>query len=406
MDPFVFHDSDRLPRSQQLAELARLRREAPVAWIPHPETSAGGYWLVTRHADIVHIARQPTLFSVERGVLLDDLPPSQRGALAMPSSHFGVYDPPRHTQLRQLINPHFTPRVLSRLEARIRDRARASLARAAAQQSCDLAEDVALALPVEVVLHELLGVPAEDCGKLSRASILMVAAEDPAVNPRRVWRASAIHDIHSYGLRIWNERRVHPREDLVSLLAQARMPDGGALTDELFLACWFPLIVAAFDTTASAIAGGVLALLEHPEQRDRLIGDPALVPTAVEEILRWVSPVIYFRRTATADTTVNDQAIAEGQKVLLCYLSGNRDDEVFSRPELFDVSRSPNHHIAFGHGVHFCLGARLAQLILQVFYEELLPWLPRMTLAGEPRRIRSFWMDRIRSLPVTFAPGP
>lgn len=405
MDSFKFHDPDWALTGRPLEALAALRREAPLSWHPVAGDPSGGYWLVTRHQDIVQIAKSPTLFSVQSGVLLDDPPPNQKGALAMPLNHFGVFDPPKHTQLRQLLNPGLAPRVLAELEPRIRRRTSESLARMAAKGTCDFAEEVGLALPRSIVLSELLGVPDEDVPRLGHASVLMVAAEDPAVNPRNVWRASALYDIYTYGLKILKERREHPRADLVSQLAQIKLPDGSPMTDELFLACWFPLIVAAFDTTASAIAGGVLALLEHPDQLDSLVKEPGLVPTAVEEILRWVSPVIYFRRTATADASIRGQHIQKGQKILLCYLSGNRDEEVFNQPELFDVRRNPNNHIAFGHGVHFCFGARLAQLMLRVFYEELLRWLPGMRLAGEAKRVRSFWMDRIRSLPITFTPS-
>jgi cytochrome P450 len=196
------------------------------------------------------------------------------------------------------------------------------------------------------------------------------------------------------------ERRARPNGDMVSALLASRFSDGAPVDDETVLWLWFALLAGAFETVTGTVAGGSLALLENPGQLRRLQDDPSLLPTAVDEILRWVAPVLYFRRTAVRDAEIGGQRIRAGQKLLLCYPSGNRDPEVFDDPERFDVGRTPNAHLTFGYGPHFCLGARLAELQLRCAFQELVPHLGRLQVSGPIQRVRSSWLNRITALPV------
>jgi cytochrome P450 len=209
----------------------------------------------------------------------------------------------------------------------------------------------------------------------------------------------AAEELCAYGLGLLRRLTARPGDDLLSELVHTRSLEG-VPTEQLFMAYWFPLAAGAFDTTASSLAGGLRALIEFPDQLARLRAEPRLVPTAVEEIVRWVSPVVYFRRTATADTELCGQRVRQGERVVLCYASANRDEEVFADPQRFDVGRTPNNHVSFGHGPHFCLGARLSSFVMRIFLEELLRRMPALRLDGEVVHTRSNWMNRIRSMPV------
>jgi cholest-4-en-3-one 26-monooxygenase len=223
--------------------------------------------------------------------------------------------------------------------------------------------------------------------------------DDPVFRPNQEALLEAADELFAYGMSILHRLKDAPEENLLSEIVHMTTTNN-IPPEELFMAYWFPLIAGAFDTTASAIAGGVEGLLQFPEQLKLICDDPGIVPSAVEEMLRWSSPVIYFRRTAMEDTEFKGYPIKKGEKVLLCYASANRDEEVFANPDSFDVKRSPNKHVAFGYGAHFCMGARVASLILRVFLEEFLTLLPRLQSDGPIIRTRSVWINRIRTMPV------
>jgi cytochrome P450/acyl-CoA synthetase (AMP-forming)/AMP-acid ligase II len=396
-----YFDPDTFARGIPHDRFTALRTERPISW-QSPRGDADGYWLITRHPDVVFVSRHPELFTSTAGTTLYDAPPAagRSGPWAMVANNLGAQDPPRHAASRQVIHHAFAAKALARLEPAIRREAQDLLERAIAKSTCDFAEEVALALPVRIVLGELLGIPRTDHPKLVEWSVALVAPEDRALAPGRDAGLRALEAMHAYGAALVRERRASPGEDLISALTQARTPDGQPLTDELILEYWFPLLVGAFDTTAATAAGGVLALAEHPAQWQRLRAEPALLPTAVDEILRWVSPVLYFRRTATQDVELRGQTIRQGQRVLLCYPAANRDEEVFRAPHEFEISRSPNPHLSFGFGPHTCLGARLAKLQLQILFEELSARAREISLAGAPRWVRSAWVHRLHSLPI------
>jgi cholest-4-en-3-one 26-monooxygenase len=261
---------------------------------------------------------------------------------------------------------------------------------------------VAAELPLQVII-ELLGVPLADCHRVFDWSNRLIGFDDPEFQTSMEDGKIAASELWAYANQLALERRQRPCEDLVSVLMQAEV-DGERLSEMEFDSFFLLLSVAGNETTRNLIAGGMLALIEHPAERARLLADPVLLPRAVEEMLRWVSPVIHFRRTATRDTELRGQTIRAGQKVVLFYPSANRDDAVFPEPERFDVSRTPNEHLAFGIGEHFCLGASLARLEIRVMFEELLGRLPDMELAGPVRRLRSNFINGIKRMPVRFTP--
>jgi cytochrome P450 len=407
MKRFRFDDPDLYVQGTPHDVFATLRREAPVSWQPAYANPTDGFWLVVKHKDIVHVSRTPALFRSHSGTLLMDAPPrhTQIGSLHMVANQMGVLDPPRHTALRSVISPSFTPRAVAGLETRIRREATEVIDDVIERGACDFADDLALPLPVRVVLGELLGIPREERARVVEWSNMLVAIEDRTLGVPAQVAFKAIEEMYQYGLAIVRERRKNPKDDIISVLAHSTTADGKAISDELFTQYWFPFIIGAFDTTAGTGSGGMLALFEHPRQRERLLEEPSLLTLAIEEMLRWVSPVIYFRRTATQDLELGGQQIRKGQRVVMCYPSGNRDEDVFQNPDVFDIARKPNDHLAFGFGPHFCLGARVAQLQLRVFFEEVFRRMPDVRPAGNATRVRSAWMNRIKSLPVTFTPG-
>jgi len=399
----AFDDPDAFRHGPPYALLARMRREQDVVWMPPTPRTPSGYWAVLRHRDIVRVSRSPAEFKAGEGTLLYDLPPAalRRGALGMLAGQLGFRDPPDHTKLRQLLAPPFLPAAVRSLEDNVRKVVRELIAGIANRPSFDLVTDFALPLPVRVVLGVVMGM---DDGMGSRVVQLMLRAqapEDLTLNPEGPLGAiEALDQVYRLGQECIRQRRAAPNGDMVSALLASRFSDGTPADDETVLWLWFALLAGAFETVTGTVAGGTLALLENPGELRRLQDDPSLLPTAVDEILRWVAPVLYFRRTAVRDAEVGGQRIRAGQKLLLCYPSGNRDPEVFADPERFDVGRTPNAHLTFGYGPHFCLGARLAELQLRCAFQELVPHLGNLQLSGPIQRVRSSWLNRITALPV------
>lgn len=367
----------------------RLRAEAPVAW---NETAA--MWTVARHADVMTISRDPETFCSSRGVL----PTDRRRRVAVTDSILFM-DPPDHVRHRKLASPAFTPKRVAGLERVIRAITRDLLDRVQPAEPVEFVDAVAAPLPL-LVIADMLGVPGEDRERFRVWSDAMIAA---ATDPTHDTLAKAA-ELFAYFQQAVEDRRVAPRDDIVSLLSSAEV-DGELLSPAELLGFCMSLLVAGNETTRNLIAGGTLTLAHHPEQLEALVADPAALPTAVEEMLRWVTPVMCFARTATRDVEVGGVDIREGDFVLMLYASANRDDEVFGdTADRFDVTRDPNPHVAFGFGEHFCLGASLARLEARVFFDELLGRFSRLSPAGDAERLPSVLMNGLVRLPVVFGP--
>ncbi len=385
---------------------ALLRSEAPVWWYDWP--GGQGFWCVTKHADVVAVSRDTKTFSSAQGANLEDLDEDMRVA----RQSMLETDPPRHTRLRGLVGPPFTPRAVKAYEAALRELTRAILDRALPMGEFDFIEEIGKELPIRV-LARLLGVPEADTDSLIDWGDRMIMNTDPDFadvlydSPESEayrlvpFRSPAALELFEYAHAVAAERRAQPRDDLVSTLVHTEV-DGERLTEQEFDTMFLLLVVAGNETTRQAIAHGMHALVEHPEEWARMRDDPELAwRTGAEEILRWSSPVLHFRRTATVDTEIRGQPIAAGDKVVVWYVSANFDEEVFDEPLRFDAGRTPNRHITFGGGgPHFCLGAHLAKLEVQILFDELLPRLRDLELTAPPERMRSNFTNALKRMPV------
>jgi cholest-4-en-3-one 26-monooxygenase len=293
--------------------------------------------------------------------------------------------------------------MVARLEPRIRAAAKDIVDQVIAKGEADFVTAIAAELPLRVIA-ELLGVPMEDRHKLFDWSNRLIGFDDPEFQTSLEDGKGAAAELWMYANGLADLRRDAKGEDLVSVLINAEI-EGERLTDMEFDSFFLLLTVAGNETTRNLISGGLLALIEHPEERARLTNDTSLLPSAVEEMLRWVTPVMYFRRTATRDTQLRGQKIREGEKVVMYYSSANRDEDVFPASEQFDVGRTPNDHLAFGAGQHFCLGANLARLEIRAIFEEIVTRMPDVGLAGPVRRLRSNFINGFKTIPVRFTPG-
>ncbi|MGZ4736049.1 MAG: cytochrome P450 [Acidimicrobiia bacterium] len=373
----------------------RLRRDDPVFWQAMPDGT--GYWAVLRYADVMTVARDPLTYSAARGgVVLEDLAPE---TLAMMQDMLLAMDPPRHVGYRRNVSPHFTARVIGRLEPRIRAICREIMQDAAERADVDFVHDVCAKLPSQVV-GELVGIPEEDWPQIHAWSERNSGGQDPEFSSGYSEDAStATIEMAMYAIGLAQQRRADPREDLTTLMLAMEL-DGEAMTDIQFGSFFVQLVTAGNDTTRTMLSSGLLALLGHPDQLAELRADRSLIPGAVEEVLRWANPLHYFRRTATSDAELGGVAIAAGQKVAMMYTSANRDERVFRDPQAFDIYRDPNAHLSFGTGGHFCLGVHLARLEGRVFFEELLDAFSTIEQTGTPTRQRSNLNNALKSLPV------
>lgn len=362
-----------------------MRAHAPLYW-----DDAGQVWGVTTYADVLAISKDPQTFCNGGGVRPDQPP--------MPN--MVDLDDPVHRQRRGLVSRGFTPRRVLEREARVREICIDLIERARARGRFDFVTDVAAWLPL-IVIGDMLGIEPADHTRLlewSEAMILGAGTTDPACLLRAT---SAFEDYLSYQRTVIADRHANPREDLVSILVHAEV-DGARLSDDELLMESLLILIGGDETTRHVLSGGMYELLRHPDQLQLLAREPARIPVAVEEMLRWVSPVQNMARTATRDVELRGRRIAGGQKLLLLYPAANRDPAVFPDPQRFDVTRTPNNHVAFGIGAHFCLGANLARLELRVFFEELLRRMPALELADAappPRRASNF-ICGIEHLPV------
>jgi cholest-4-en-3-one 26-monooxygenase len=375
-----------------------LRAEAPVYW--HPDRKGSGFWVVSKYRDVMAVSLDSKTFSSAHGGTI--LREFQGEELEANRAIMLNMDAPRHTRFRRLVNMGFSPRMVNRLEPHVRDMARKIIDEVAPRGECDFVTDIAAEMPLQVIA-EMIGVPLEDRHLVFKWSNQMIGFDDPEYQPSADVSKIASMEMFMYANQLALERKDRPREDLVSVLMAGEV-DGEKLSEVEFDSFFLLLAVAGNETTRNLISGGMRALFEHPEERARLLADRSLMPTAVEEMLRWVSPVMYFRRTATRDAELRGHRIREGDKVTIWYGSANRDEEIFPHADRFDVGRSPNEHLAFGMGHHFCLGANLARLEIQIMFEELLRRLPDMQLAGPVERLRSNFINGIKHMPVRFTP--
>ena len=392
--------------------LAALRRYDPVHWHPWPGTR-GGFWLIAKHADVMAVSRDTRRFSSQIGhIALEDREPD---ALEARRSMIET-DPPEHTRLRKIVSYAFTRNKVREYEEYTRRTVRELLDRAVAQGEFDWVTEISEPLPVTVLIS-ILGLPREDVPTLVELTSEMAAATDEDYRPDPVKYPSSVDPrllpfgtpaaaaVFEYGRRIGAERREHPRDDLVSRLVHAEV-DGEVLDERDYTNFFQLFIFAGNETTRTGISHGILALMSHPDEVERLVGDPSLVPSAVDEILRYGTPLIYFRRTATVDTEVGGVPVRAGDRVALWYLSANFDEDVFEDPMRFDVGRRPNPHCAFGRGgPHFCLGSFLARLEIGILLEEILARGLRFELVGPPVRLSSIFVNGFKSIPVRVVSG-
>ena len=375
-----------------------LRREAPAFWHESDDPAVPGFWALTRHADVQAANRDIERFSSQRGgVFLNVQTDEQRDLFRS----IIETDRPEHTRLRRLVNRGFTPRAITQFEASYRQAVRGVLADVVARGTFDWVTEVATVLPA-FAISELLGVPVEDRSQVTAWTNTISGANDPefAVEGDADAPMNAAIALYTYGTQLAEQRRAEPQDDIVtSLITEVDDDALGAHEFEIFV---LALAVAGNETTRTAMSQGMLALLDNPDQMALLRSDPGIAPTAADEIIRWSTPIVYFRRTATCDLNMHGVTIREDDPVALYFLSANYDDAVFEDPHQFDVTRAPNPHVSFGGGgPHHCLGAHLARFEISVLLEELLAHAGSIEQAGDAVRLRSSWINGLKHLPVT-----
>lgn len=387
------------------ATFKHLRDEDPVSWWDEPEGS--GFWAVTRYDDVLAVSHNPRLFTSTRGIRLEEM--SEEETLARRT--LMEMDPPEHTAYRRLVQPPFLPREVAAYEEAIRLLARAVIEEVQGQSEFDFVQAMARQLPMRM-LGKMLGVPDEDGIWLVGRGDALIGNTDPEFTSHPVdlvntdeyrlmpFRSPAGYELFKYAEERARQRLAQPTDDLISRLLQPKR-DGEPLSEHEFKNFFTLLVAAGNDTTRYTMAAGLHALIEHPEQLAELRDNLALMPTAVEEMLRWGTVTMHFRRTATADTELAGRQIKAGDKVVLWYISANYDERQFPGPYCFDIKRRPNEHVAFGlRSPHKCLGEHLARVEIKVLFEELLPRLADIHLNGEVQRLRSNFIAGIKHLPV------
>ncbi|HJR24401.1 MAG TPA: cytochrome P450 [Acidimicrobiales bacterium] len=413
LDDIDLTDLDRFAGGFPHPVFARLRRDAPVH--RHPPTAhtpdGEAFWVLSRHEHVLAAASAPDVFSSDGsaqrptggGTLIEDLAGGFAAGVLL-----NMMDDPRHQRIRKLVTPALAPRTLALLEDDLRARTAALVDSVAERGGCDFLVDVAAELPLQAIAR-LLGVPQEDRHQLFRWANASLDYDDRDLGESSEKAARASAEMFAYGTALIDDKRAAPADDLLSRVATATIPradgDGVAPLEDLEVQMFFNLLIAAgSETTRNSIAGGLLALLDHPDQWRALQADRGLLPTAVEEILRYTSSTTYNRRTATRAVEVGGRAIGAGDKVTLWWSSANHDEAVFPDPHRFDVAREPNRHLAFGHGTHFCLGAALARIEMRVVFDALLERFDRLEPAGPPEWTRSNKHTGLRHLPVAVVP--
>ena len=393
-----------LPHPERDGAFAKLRAERPVSWheeAEYPGLPKGpGFWAVTRHADVFHVSRNPQLFISGKGSNIGDLPVEM---LEFFGSMINM-DAPRHTKLRLIVNRGFTPRMVARAEETVRLKARSIVDAVCEKGECDFVSEIAAALPLEIIC-DMMGIPQSDYRRIFELTNTILGVGDPEYATTIEALMAAGMELTQYAQALGQERLERPREDITSAMMHAEV-DGDRLSNAEFGSFFILLVVAGNETTRNAISHGMKALTEHPDERAKWMADfERVTPTAVEEIVRWATPVIHFRRTATEDTQIGAQAIGAGDKVVMWYNAANRDERAFDDPYRFDVSRAPNDHFGYGGGgPHFCLGANLARREIAVMFDELLHRLPDLEISGPPDWLLSAFIHGIKRMPCRFTP--
>ena len=375
-----------------------LRAHAGAYW--HPEPDGPGFWAVTRYADLRAIGRDSATFSSEPTIMIED--PEPDSMLAGDHKMMLMMDPPMHTAYRKLISREFTQAPAHEMKPWIADIAREIVDAVIERGECDFVADVAGEMP-SFVIARLMGLPLADGRELYKLTeTIHTSAEALPAGAQQ----AAVASMFEYGMGVIREKRARPTDDLASRLLHAEV-DGKQLDDTDFLLFFMLLIDAGGDTTRNLVGGGLLTLLEHPEQYALLREDPdRYLAGARDELLRWVSPVIYMRRTATRDTEIAGERIGAGDKVVMYYGAANRDASQFDRSDEFDITRFPNRHIAFGGGTHICLGQHVARVEIDALLNEIITRMPDITLADEPEWLASNFISGPRTMPIRFPPAP
>ncbi|MGO9855023.1 MAG: cytochrome P450 [Acidimicrobiales bacterium] len=382
------------------AYLAHLRRHDPVHWQDEP--GGPGFWAVTKYEDCVTVNRDWERFSsAAQGTMPFELGEEEVAQQALMMVNM---DPPLHTRYRRLVNKGFSPRMVRDLEESIHRTTDAIIDEVIETGRADFVTQISAELPLQVIA-DLLGVPQDDRHKMFEWSNRMVGNADPEYQAEADLALSSAMELYAYAAELFAQKRIDPHADLMSVLTTVEIE--GERLSELELELFFLLLtVAGNETTRNLMSGAMHAFFRHPEQWQRLLDDRSLLPVAVEEMLRFVSPVMNFRRTAMVDTELSGTRVAAGDKVVFFHVSANRDEEVFADPDTLDVARDPNPHIAFGGGgPHFCLGANLARLEIRVMFEHLLDRLPDIRPDGDVQRLQSQFINGVKHLPVAFTPA-
>jgi cytochrome P450 len=413
LDDIQLGELEQWMRPDREGIFAKLRDERPVSFhaepVPPPDVpfpQGPGFWALTRYADVMQASRDPETFHSAPSSTIGDIPPE----IAEWLGSIINMDAPRHTRLRLIVNRGFTPRQIAKIEASVREQARDIVDRVAPLGECDFVSEVAAALPLQVIC-DMLGIPRRDHQRLFELTNVILGVGDPEYVQTLEGLMAAGMELFQYGLALAEQRLADPRDDITSALMHAEVADESGdkhrLTTSELGSFFLLLVVAGNETTRTAISHGLLELTKRPDQRQIWMDDFERVsPTAVEEIVRWATPVIHFRRLATRDVNVGGQEIKAGQKVVLFYNSANRDERAFEDPFRFDVTRTPNEHVGFGAGgPHFCLGANLARREIKVMFEELFRRLPDIEVSGEPDLLQSAFIHGIKRMPCTFTPA-
>ena len=399
---YDFTDPEVLLQGIPVTEFAHLRKTAPVWWNEQGESifDDGGYWVVTRHEDIKAISRNGDLWSTNAKGAVMRLPDGVTAdQLDLTKALLINHDAPEHTRLRKLVSRLFTPRSVAALEEKLAVAAREIVAAAAQKDSGNFVDDVAMGLPL-LAIADLIGVPEEDREKIFHWSNSIMNTDDPDFDSDPT---AANAELMGYAYSMAEQRRKCPADDIVTRLVQADLGDGAgeSITEVEFAFFVILLAVAGNETTRNAMTHGMNAFFENPEQWELFKRERP--DTAIEEIIRWATPVHCFQRTATADTELGGVAIRKGQRVGLFYSSANYDEDVFENPFQFDIMRNPNPHLAFGgNGAHFCIGANLARMEIKLMFNEIADQIPDISKLAEPQRLRSGWINGVKDLQVSY----
>ena len=395
-DPQAYTDEARLH-----AALTHLRANAPVSLVDVPNYRP--FWAITKHADIMEIERNNALFTNWPRPVLTTTEGDELQAAAGVKTLIHL-DDPQHRVVRAIGADWFRPKAMRALKIRVDELAKKYVDKMlAVGPECDFVQEVAVNYPLFVIMS-LLGIPESDFARMLKLTQELFGSDDSEFKrgSNNEDQLPALLDMFGYFNGVTASRREHPTEDLASAIANARI-DGEPLSDIETVSYYLIVATAGHDTTSATISGGLQALVENPDQLRRLRDDVDLTPLATEEMIRWTTPVKEFMRTAAEDTTVRGVPIAAGESLLLSYVSGNRDEEVFTDPFRFDVGRDPNKHLAFGYGVHFCLGAALARMEVSSFFAELVPRLESIELTGDPEHVATTFVGGLKHLPVRYS---